>query len=651
MTSPIRTQDFIGSLGFDTSIAYTDGGYANIGNVEADMSYLGIQNVRSGISDGSGGSAPISSYVDLAQHGAKFTFIVGASGGVYTTATLQSQLAMFDQVDEAVPGSVAAVEGPNEINNQALTYNGEGGEQGAIDLQRDLYAMVHADANVSGAKVDYFTGYATVGNAIGPNPAATPGLADFDNQHPYPNFGQAPAFWVDPSFALPNESAPFGPFVYTETGYSTNGGAGGAVNADVQGKYALDLLMDAAKAGSSMTFLYQLLDAYQPGSPQGDDGFGLFDTANNPKPAATGIHNLVAILADASAGAASFAPVASAYSVNGLSSSGNSLAMEKADGTQEVVVWDEKAIWNNQTGTEIFPPATTATVSLGGTYGAVYVYDPLVAATPIASYANIGAVPLTLGASPLIIEVEPQPAPPAALTSATTGPIVLGSGPDTLAVSVSEDAWQGDAQFTFAMDGVQIGGTQTATATRAAGASQTYDIEGNFAGSHTATVTFLNDAWAGTAQTDRNLYVNGVTIDHSTVSNATLALLSGGPQSFSFQGPARAGQAVALDMSEDAWQGDAQYTIAVDGVQYGGIGTETAIRGLGQHDLVSVGNLSAGAHQIAVDFLNDAWGGTPQTDRNLYVDDATVAGTTQSNTSLTLLGGGTQYLNVVVPSP
>ena len=45
----------------------------------------------------------------------------------------------------------------------------------------------------------------------------------------------------------------------------------------------------------------------------------------------------------------------------------------------------------------------------------------------------------------------------------------------------------------------------------------------------------------------------------------------------------------------------------------------------GQADLVTVlGDFSLGQHALTVNFLNDAYDGTPATDRNLYVDRITV---------------------------
>ena len=136
---------------------------------------------------------------------------------------------------------------------------------------------------------------------MGPDPSVTAGLADYDNQHPYPNNGQAPSAYDARSAALINETSQTAPAVYTETGYTTL-----AVNADVQAKYELDLFMDTASESITKTFLYELVDGYAPGSPQGDAGYGLFDYTNAPKEVATALHDLTGLLQDNGANGGSF---------------------------------------------------------------------------------------------------------------------------------------------------------------------------------------------------------------------------------------------------------------------------------------------------------------------------------------------------------
>ncbi|KMO40526.1 hypothetical protein VQ03_14080 [Methylobacterium tarhaniae] len=99
-----------------------------------------------------------------------------------------------------------------------------------------------------------------------------------------------------------------------------------------------------------------------------------------------------------------------------------------------------------------------------------------------------------------------------------------------------------------------------------------------------------------------------------------------------------------LKISQDAYRGDAQYTISVDGKQIGGVQTAKSLHSAGQSDLISVrGDWGQGNHDVAVKFLNDAWGGTDATDRNLYVDSATYAGQNVQGAHLTLADAGTKH--------
>ena len=44
--SPVRTADFINSLGVNVHVEYTDGKYADATTTIADLAYLGIDHVR-----------------------------------------------------------------------------------------------------------------------------------------------------------------------------------------------------------------------------------------------------------------------------------------------------------------------------------------------------------------------------------------------------------------------------------------------------------------------------------------------------------------------------------------------------------------------------------------------------------------------------
>jgi beta-glucanase (GH16 family) len=93
----------------------------------------------------------------------------------------------------------------------------------------------------------------------------------------------------------------------------------------------------------------------------------------------------------------------------------------------------------------------------------------------------------------------------------------------------------------------------------------------------------------------------------------------------------------------------AQYKVLVDGTQIGGIQTAHASHGAGQSDhLLVQGNWGSGTHDVAVIFLNDAWAGTPTTDRNLYVDGATYNGVDVNGAEHALMGMGAFHFSIFV---
>src|SRR5581483_10824834 len=142
----------------------------------------------------------------------------------------------------------------------------------------------------------------------------------------------------------------------------------------------------------------------------------------------------------------------------------------------------------------------------------------------------------------------------------------------------------------------------TAHASHAASQSDTVTVQGNWgSGDHTVIVHFLNDRWDGTPNTDRNLYVDSVSLNGTNLPQGAIGNVLG--QSFSFHDGASAGTSaptttpppqtnptgtssqapggssptigagadqLVFKISEDAYLGDARYTISVDGTQLGG---------------------------------------------------------------------------------
>ena len=219
-----------------------------------------------------------------------------------------------------------------------------------------------------------------------------------------------------------------------------------------------------------------------------------------------------------------------------------------------------------------------------------------------------------------------------------------GSGPDILLLNLAEDAYQGDAQAIVTVDGKASGGTLTVTALRGQGASQVVTLTGQWGpGAHDIGVQFINDAYGGTATTDRNLYVNGITLDGRASATPAATLYSNGACHFAVAG------ALVLHLSEDAYLGDAQFVVAVDGKALGAAQSVTALHAKGaMQDFAFGPAMAAGTHDVAVSFLNDAYAGTPATDRNLYVDGIDAYGSAMAGASAALLSASTQHFSIVV---
>ncbi len=235
--------------------------------------------------------------------------------------------------------------------------------------------------------------------------------------------------------------------------------------------------------------------------------------------------------------------------------------------------------------------------------------------------------------------------PGAAAASPAAAAAPAAPATDTLVLSLAEDAWNGDAQAVITVDGKAVGNPVTVTASHSLGQSQAVTLTGQWgAGAHSVGIQFINDAYGGSSATDRNLYVNGVTLDGRSASGLPATLFSNGT-GFA----ATAASPLVLQLSEDAWQGDAQFSVAVDGKALGPAQSVTALHaGGGSQSFAFASAMAAGTHDVAVSFLNDAYGGSTATDRNLFVNGIIANGVTVPGAAATLFSTSTQHFSVVV---
>jgi hypothetical protein len=394
---------FIQTLAVVTHVNYTDGAYANVRNVADDLAWLGIHHVRD-YSPGS--SAPFSRYLYLAQRGVKFNFLMGSN--------IAESIERAAELNASVPGSVAAIEGFNEIDNFPVSYHGLKGTAAGLAAQREIYARVRGTPELAGVAVYDLTGYDLK------SVETRADSADYANQHCYPQNGNQPTYNANGGSWMPsaiNSVKKFQlPVVITEFGYFSMPQAGWymiGVDEPTQAKGVLNGYMDAAAAGVKRTYVYELLDEKpDPQNKNGEMHFGLFRNDNSPKQVAYAIRNLTSILNASTTRRASGAAAGTlAYTLSDMPVSGNSMLLQKKDGRFVLALWNETSIWNRATGAPITSPPASVKLDLGAKTSRVDLYDPLVSATPLASHRDMRQLTVNVPDHVILLEVTPANTP------------------------------------------------------------------------------------------------------------------------------------------------------------------------------------------------------------------------------------------------
>jgi hypothetical protein len=388
--TPMRAASLLDTFGVNVRLEYTDSKYANVGKVISALKYIGIDNLRDGAVLTSTQTQAKQAYNAAAAAGFKFDMVVNSSDLKGSTASIAAWAA-------AHPGSLNAIEGPNEINISTFKYAGVTGGNSGVMYQADLTAAIRADKRLDGVATYAITG-----------PHVTT-ASDYLNSHPYPRSGAQP--WNTLAGALKGLAAttPGKGMVLTEFGYysAPNSSNWGGVDQASQAKMELNGLLDATLQGASRTYLYQLLDAYSdPTGVSVEKNMGLFDFAGNPKMVATALHNLTTLLADHATGATTFNTDPLAYTLKNMPTTGHTMIVEKSTGEHDILLWAEPNIWNNTTHTAIVAPTSQITVDFGKEHHAVAIFDPLISSTtPVASYADVTSVKVAVTDHPVIVEV------------------------------------------------------------------------------------------------------------------------------------------------------------------------------------------------------------------------------------------------------
>ena len=391
-TALTTSRDLIDSIGVNTHIHYTDGGYADVPKTIAALKYLGIHNLRDAVPDPSlagGGGLHFGNFADA---GFKFDFVV------VPNLPLPKTLSLLEDFARAHPDAITAIEGPNEVNNWPVTYKGETGPKAAIAYQADLYAAVKDNALLSKIPVYNLTSWPVL-----------IGKFDVYNVHTYPPQGEQPETHVKNALDQLHKVDQKGTVAITEVGYYTLPGKGtwGGVDDETQAKLSLNLILDAVRMGIPKIYLYQLLDAYpDPTSSEMEKHFGLFDIAYKPKPAASAIHNLIEVVSPGPQHDATRTAKPLALSVAAGNISVKRLLIDGDKAVSTLILWDERKIWDDEKNTPL--PVTAADVTIDGDteFAQVDIVDPTKGSDPVQTVRKTRALKVQLEGYPLLIKLR-----------------------------------------------------------------------------------------------------------------------------------------------------------------------------------------------------------------------------------------------------
>jgi trimeric autotransporter adhesin len=392
---------FVQSLGINTHLSYSGTPYYDQAQrVISALKYLGIKTVRDQSPAYRDDQLTMAENNTVAAAGIRFDVLVPGSGPVNLVGSLDNMAAFA----RANPGGIAAIEGPNEINDAHITYAGITDTYSAgAEVTQDLWTAVHNNSALKSVPVYALT------LSIG-IPGVVAGATELGDLGSFVTYGNAHVYACCSNNVWQNEMpywlpvfqqiAAGKPTVITETGYYTVPGNVDEISA---AKYNLNTFFENAQHGIARTYLYELVDTNSSSlDTNTEDHYGEFHDDWSPKAGATAIHNLTSILKGIGSGAPSNLLN---YNVSGLPATGRTFLLGSSTAF-DIAVWIDATVYDRKNAKDIAAPAYSATVNLGRNYSSVAVYDPMISDRPIAAYSNVSKLTMSVVDHPLIVQVN-----------------------------------------------------------------------------------------------------------------------------------------------------------------------------------------------------------------------------------------------------
>lgn len=418
------TNAFRDTVGVNTHLSWIGTSYWNFDQVVDALDYLGIGKVRDIIAPWSVGNID-----KLGDMGVEFSFIIGREDIPFQLNAIEDRAAITDYV-----------EGPNEIDNWPITFQGQSGLAGAEALMTYLRGWIDASPTLGDSAADTPLAQVSFGHTDTRDVLIDiKDKADVGNSHSYAPFGWNPSRVLDDRIAGAEVIAPNRPVITTEAGYHTavDSPDWTGVNETVQAKYTLTLLLEQFTRGIDKTYLYELFDQNSSSARNyHENHFGLLRTDGTPKPAGRALAAMMAIFGDSETG---LTPEELTFELANLPSSADSLLLQRSSDTFVLAVWNDVTLWDDASDQPISIASRTVTLTLDAPAARVTVYDPILnERTPVSIGRNAQSVTFALSDHPVLIEivesdvtapVKPDPVEPDPVEPVRQG-LVLPGGPD-----------------------------------------------------------------------------------------------------------------------------------------------------------------------------------------------------------------------------
>lgn len=403
---PRRAEDFVSSIGVNVHLSYFDrvygSGFRSI--IVPRLQELNLRHLRDG-----GTTLPNEDWMrevygrwrELAEATqAKFTIIMSPRRTETGPGTNYGDMSHVHELRDRIgQDHIAAFEGLNEHD---LSGRSNFAQEVRIS-QQALYTAVKSDPSLASrfAVLGPSLAFVTASPQVGDLSA----YMDAGAIHPYDG-GQVPSTnlrsHVDGIRVISGSDA----LEATEVGYHTASTSSNpwhwSLTEQAQAKYTLRQFLELFNAGIRRSFAYELIDEGTDPSDM-ELNFGLLRNDGSAKPAFTALRNLVALLGDRNA--PSFTPAAMRMNLIGDTAGVHRLVVEKANGRQYVILWQNTLSFDKVLRTDISAGLRPVTVQLPSSASTINIFSPLTGQSPMATHHSTRTVAVAVADHPIVIEV------------------------------------------------------------------------------------------------------------------------------------------------------------------------------------------------------------------------------------------------------